>query len=215
MAKDEKLNIVHVDIDKIKPRELNANQMDEDKFQFLVDYMSKAGYVQPIITVSNDDGTYTIVDGEHRWKAAQANKITKLDIVVVDLDLKEQDIMCINMNQIHGELNPAKFGALLRSITSTTDAAAAEQLSHLIAMERAEIDAYLKITEEVEESEYASGKKEAEYHNYKFKVSVNDLEFFEDCFERVRCSYKTQSDDDILYNLCAFYLSREGDVVEE
>lgn len=210
MSKNTKLNVQHVQVNQIIPREINANRMDEGKFDFLVKYMNKAGYVQPIIVVDNGDQTFTIVDGEHRWRAAQENGLTDLDVIVVDLSIREQDIMSLNMNLIHGELQPDKFGALLRNLVDGGDEQAAEQLSELIAMDKKELDAWLKVTEEVEESDYATQDVIPEFITFKFKVATNDEEFILDAFDKIRSMYHVKEDDEILYNLCAYFLSREA-----
>jgi len=208
MTINTKLNVKRVGINDIHPRELNANAMEEDKFDFLVKYMGKAGYVQPIIVVEGESG-YTIVDGEHRWRAAKEAGADELDVVVVDLDLREQDIMSINMNMIKGELMPDKFGAILRNIVDGEDSAAAYELSQLIAMEQSEIEAYLRITEDIEEVDYSHEGFTPQYITYKFKVPVDDQSYFEECFDHIRKKFPVNDDTDILYNLCSYYMRRE------
>jgi ParB/RepB/Spo0J family partition protein len=208
MSVNTKLNVKRVGIHDILPREINANAMEEDKFDFLVKYMGKAGYVQPIIVVEGESG-YTIVDGEHRWRAAKEAGADELDVVVVDLDLREQDIMSINMNMIKGELMPDKFGALLRNIVEGEDSAAAHELSQLIAMEQSEIEAYLRITEEVEEADYSHEGFTPQFITYKFKIPADDQNYFEECFDHIRKKFPVNDDADLLYNLCSYYMRRE------
>ena len=204
MAINTKLNVKTVNIDDIKPRDINANKMDESKFDFLVKYMEKTGYVQPIIVVDDGDGSFTIVDGEHRWRAAKENNAASLDVIIVDMDLREQDIMSINMNQIKGELQPDKFGEMLRRIVDGDSEAAAGELSGLIAMDQSEIDAYLKITEEVEASDFSKEDYVKPYFSYHFKVKTEDCDDFEKCFDHLKARYPIKEDGDLLYNLVSF-----------
>lgn len=211
MAINTKLNVQTVSIDDIKPRDINANKMEESKFDFLVKYMEKTGYVQPIIVVDDGDGSYTIVDGEHRWRAAKENAASTLDVIIVDMDLREQDIMSINMNQIKGELQPDKFGEMLRRIVDGESDTAASELSSLIAMDQSEIDAYLKITEEVEASDYAKEDYVKPFFSYHFKVKTEECVDLDKCFDHIRARYPIKEDGDILLNLVSFYMRRQDE----
>jgi ParB family chromosome partitioning protein len=65
-------SISDVDIDLIHP---NPNQprreFDEDALNELSESIAHIGIIQPITLRSRDDGTYLIIAGERRWRAAQ------------------------------------------------------------------------------------------------------------------------------------------------
>ena len=56
----------------MQPNSYNPNRQNEHEFKLLCSSMQEDGFTQPIIVAS--DGT--IVDGEHRWRAAQARIAT-------------------------------------------------------------------------------------------------------------------------------------------
>lgn len=219
MPKVEKINVITIGIDDITPNAYNPNEMDDSKFEFLKDYMQEQGYIQPIIVVEDKEieGRYIIVDGEHRWKAAKVNGITSIQVVLTDMDLKERQIATINTNLIHGELNPAKFGKLLRDMVEGDAKQAVGALAQQIAMDEEEIKAYLKLTENMD-MEYEKEIQEApEMIQLKFNVKLQDIEFYNRCFARVREMYPIKYDEDIIYNLCMFFITYADDesLVEE
>ena len=211
--KQNPLDIRTVDINKIKPRDLNSNEMRQSKYDFLVKYMGKVGYVQPIIVYDNGDDTYTIIDGEHRLRAAKDNKLSELEVIVTTLTPQEQDIMSVNMNLIHGEINPSVFAELLGRIVDANDPLAPDKLAELIALEKKEAEVWLHISKEVEDIEDTTiiqdEKNKFDKIVYKFKVNEEDAEVVNDCIRRAMQKFNLEEVDDVLFEISAYFLARE------
>lgn len=200
-----KIPLETVDIDDILPREINPNEMDAKMFAFLTQYIHGAGYLQPILVVREED-KFRIIDGEHRWRASKADGYTALDVVVVDKSLREQIIAQLNFNLIHGELNPAKYGAVLTLLMG--DDLNSADLSKVIAMEQSEIDAYIALGQNINEGLYEQNKtKEKLTRKYTIVIRKDDKEFIDGAMSRVDEFFNLNDPADTLYNLCQFFLN--------
>jgi ParB/RepB/Spo0J family partition protein len=102
-------------VDQIAPSDLNPNRMTIEEFQGLVDSVKNAGFLwsNPIIVRPNGNGTYEIVDGEHRWRAAKKLGIGKVPCDIVEMDDLEADRHRVILNKDRGSLDYFKLSKLL------------------------------------------------------------------------------------------------------
>ena len=105
---------VVLDIDACQPVEWNPNQEDLATFNELVRTIKEVGFTDPIQVVPLEDGdTYSIVAGEHRWKAAKLAGMTQVTAVVhPEWDDDKQRIENIRHNVMRGKFDPQKFTEL-------------------------------------------------------------------------------------------------------
>ena len=72
------VNWMWVNRTSVKPNSYNPNEMDDRQYQQTKAALKKYGWVLPIVT--RPDGT--IIDGEHRWRAAGELGMTKVPVIV-------------------------------------------------------------------------------------------------------------------------------------
>lgn len=108
-------DIVRMDLELGQLREWkgNPNSMDENEFRLLVENIIEVGFIDPVTAVEQEDGTYLIIGGAHRWKAA---KELGMDTIPVDVVQGEQwddadlvKFQNVRLNVIHGKMDPEKF----------------------------------------------------------------------------------------------------------
>lgn len=129
-----------IDIEDIIPNDFNPNVLADAKFNKLVDDIKQHGVVGSIVVMKHPtiDGKYMIIDGEHRWRAAQLAGIKKVWCDVVEADLTEAQRRTVFFNVVKGKLDPVKFTALW------------ERLSKQSGLTRDELKEWLGITSESE-----------------------------------------------------------------
>ena len=80
--------VVEIDINKIKP---NPNQprknFDPEALNELASSIRTHGIVQPIVVNDLKDGTYLIIAGERRWRAARLCGFTTVPAVISPVSL--------------------------------------------------------------------------------------------------------------------------------
>ncbi len=97
------LRISEVEPNKDQPRKY----FDKEALQQLADSIGEHGVIQPLIVRSMPSGSYRIIAGERRWRAAKMAGLSEIPVVIRD-DLTEEQAMQIAMieNLQRENLNP-------------------------------------------------------------------------------------------------------------
>ena len=114
---------------KISQIEPNSNQprkvFDIEKLQLLADSIQEHGIVQPIVVKKNDNGFYTIIAGERRWRAARIAGISDVPVVIKDYDEKTVAEVSLIENLQREDLNPIEealgYSRLIEEFKLTQD----------------------------------------------------------------------------------------------
>lgn len=109
----ERLKVEYVDTMSIAPNDYNPNRQSEKDFQLLLRSMTEDGFTQPIV-VQRD--TTTIVDGEHRWRAAQHLGLKQVPVVFVDMTVEQMRISTLRHNRARGSEDQDLVAAVLRDL---------------------------------------------------------------------------------------------------
>ena len=115
-------------ISDIEPRHDQPRKtFDRESLELLADSIAAYGVLQPIIVRENADlnGTYEIIAGERRWRAAKMAGLSEIPAVVFDGDeLKAAQVALIENIQ-REDLNPVEeamgYGALIDKFGLTQD----------------------------------------------------------------------------------------------
>ena len=95
---------------KISQVEPNPNQprktFDQEKLHALSDSIAEHGLLQPIAVKKNENGFYTIIAGERRWRAAKMAGLKEIPAVVYDFDDKAVAELSLIENLQREDLNP-------------------------------------------------------------------------------------------------------------
>lgn len=94
-------------VELIKP---NPNQprtkIDPQALSGLASSIEANGVVQPLLVRPLPDGSYELIAGERRWRAAQEAGLTKVPAVVRDQELAERLQVALIENMVREDLNP-------------------------------------------------------------------------------------------------------------
>ena len=149
MIEDKKGSVQTLRISDVEPRKDQPRKdFDEEALDLLADSISIHGVLQPIIVRENSDfpGTYEIIAGERRWRAAKRIALSEIPAVVVDGDdLKVAQIALVE-NVQREDLNPVEeafaYQALIERFGLTQ-----EQLSKQVGRSRSAIANMLRLTD--------------------------------------------------------------------
>lgn len=95
----ERLEVVYVPIDSVKPNAYNPNRQDPETMELLKRSIREDGFTQPIIAQS---ASRQIVDGEHRWRAARDEGMTEIPVVFVDMSDEQMRVATLRHNRARG-----------------------------------------------------------------------------------------------------------------
>jgi ParB/RepB/Spo0J family partition protein len=123
-----------VPIDSVHPNEYNPNRQSDHEFELLLASIRADGFTTPVVVTADN----TIVDGFHRWKAAQELGMTEVPVVRVDMDAAQARVSTLRHNRARGEEDIELATAILRDLDSLgmLDHAQEELLLDSVDLER-------------------------------------------------------------------------------
>lgn len=96
-----------VPVDAIRPNPRQPRtDFNEDALQELADSIATHGVLQPVVVTVADDGSFEIIMGERRWRAAQRAGITDIPVIVREADDQEKLELALIENIVRENLNP-------------------------------------------------------------------------------------------------------------
>lgn len=145
---------LQVDVDLLAPNEQQPRlQMDDAKLEELANSIKANGIIQPIL-VRRTGGTYRIIAGERRWRAAQRAGLMKVPVVIREVaEGSEKQLLELALieNIQRENLNPVDE-ALAYQRLADEFALTQEQIAAAVGKDRSSVANYmrlLKLPEEV------------------------------------------------------------------
>jgi ParB family chromosome partitioning protein len=137
--------IVRIDIERIIPGDNQPRKIfRDDTLKELAASIKERGVLQPVIVSRVGDGTFRLIAGERRWKAAALAGLKKIPALIKDVSSRDAIEIALIENIQREELNPVEtaeaFQRLLREFHLTQ-----EDLSNRVGKDRATIANYLRI----------------------------------------------------------------------
>lgn len=149
MIEDKKDSVSKIKINDIEPRrDQPRKNFDEESIQLLADSISIHGVLQPIIVRENSDfpGTYEIIAGERRWRAAKMAGLSDIPAITVDGDdLKVAQIALVE-NVQRENLNPVEEAFAYQALVDRFGLTQ-EQLSKEVGKSRSAIANMLRLVD--------------------------------------------------------------------
>jgi len=153
---------MEIDVDQISPSEQQPRHHFEDaRLEELARSIKSNGIIQPIVVRRSADG-YRIIAGERRWRAAQRAGLTRVPVVVKDID-EGQPAQLLEMALIENiqreDLNPIDEAAAYEKL-STDFNMTQEAIAAAVGKDRSSIANHLRLLKLPQEvrAEVAAGR---------------------------------------------------------
>lgn len=112
----KRLVITYMPVGDITKNTWNPNRQDPHAFELLLKSISEDGFTQPIVVVKVTEdtkldpafreakvGDTVVVDGEHRWRAAQHLGFKEVPVVYTDMSPEQMRIATLRHNRARGD----------------------------------------------------------------------------------------------------------------
>jgi ParB family chromosome partitioning protein len=137
--------VIKIEIAKIVPNVHQPRKIFKDEaLQELAHSIQERGVLQPLIVSRVGDGTFRLIAGERRWRAAQLAGLKKVPALVKEVSSQDALEIALIENIQREELNPIEtaeaFEHLMKEFNMTQDA-----LSERVGKDRATIANYLRL----------------------------------------------------------------------
>ena len=143
--------LAEVDISRIKPSPYQPRRhFDEEKLAELAASIQNSGIIQPVVLAKEADGSYTLIAGERRWRAAQLAKLTRIPAVFRELPEEKKAEYALIENIQRQDLNPVEEAMAYKSLLDRYHLTQ-EELSGRLGKKRSTITNMLRILKLPEE----------------------------------------------------------------
>ena len=130
---DDEKDSLFLLINDIEPnRDQPRSIFDETSLSQLADSIAEHGILQPLLVRPMSDGSYQIVAGERRWRAAKMAGLSAVPVVIKELNDSEAAIFALIENLQREDLNPVEEAAGIKRLIDEfglTQEQAAQKLS--------------------------------------------------------------------------------------
>ncbi|MEE9524036.1 MAG: ParB/RepB/Spo0J family partition protein [Thermodesulfovibrionales bacterium] len=142
---DEGLEIVNLQITKIVPNKNQPRKNFKDAaLKELSLSIKEKGVIQPILVSRQNDGSYSLIAGERRWRAASLAGLKKIPVIIKKVDEKDSLELSLIENIQRENLNPIEMASSFDYLLNTYDLTQ-ENLSKQIGKDRATIANYMRL----------------------------------------------------------------------
>jgi ParB family chromosome partitioning protein len=144
-----------IPLDKLK---VNPDQprkvFNETELRELADSIREHGIIQPVLAEDAGDGTYTLIAGERRCRAARLAGLDEVPVLIRDYSAEKRMIVSLIENVQRSDLNPIEEAAAYQKLISLTGLSQDEVAARVGKSRSAVANALrlLKLPENVRES---------------------------------------------------------------
>ncbi len=137
--------ILYIDIGRILPGTYQPRKtFSADSLRELSQSIKEKGVLQPILVSRTGDGSFSLIAGERRWRAATLAGLKKIPAMVKNVATEDAFEMALIENIQREDLNPVEtaeaFSRLMTEFGLTQ-----EELSDRVGKERATVANYLRL----------------------------------------------------------------------
>lgn len=126
VEKDARDDIRMIKVSLIEPRrDQPRKNFDREQLQALANSISEHGVIQPIIVVEGENGYYSIIAGERRWRASKLANLSEIPAIVRTYDELQIAEVALIENLQREDLNPIEealgYKTLMDKFSMTQD----------------------------------------------------------------------------------------------
>jgi ParB-like chromosome segregation protein Spo0J len=186
--------------DALTPNPWNPNRMDDFMFRKEIESIKAFGFVVPIVVRSVPSGL-EIIDGEHRWRAAQQLKLERIPIWdlgrISDVDAKQLTIV---LNETRGQPDKDKLAALIRDLQISEPTHALMTVLPFTEQAFAELAALPQFDwQQLEHMSSAPGSpaERSQWIERVYRLPKDVAEVLDQALARVKANVKRELDDEL------------------
>ena len=137
--------MAEVAISDIEPNPLQPRrEFDEEALSELADSIAQLGVIQPITLKRRDDGKYTIISGERRWRASQRAGLETLPAYIREVDDENLHAMALVENIQRQDLNAIEIALGMQRLIDECGLTQ-EAMAEKVGKKRSTVSNYMRL----------------------------------------------------------------------
>lgn len=133
-----------IPITQLHPNPWNPNRMNDRQYQAAIESITTYGFIDPITARPHPDqeNAYQVIDGEHRYKAAQELGIENVPITLIHVTDAQAKKLTIILNETRGRADTIDLATLLDNLAQDLNP---DELINALPYTQAELDELLSM----------------------------------------------------------------------
>jgi ParB family chromosome partitioning protein len=132
-------------VELVKPNPSQPRtRFDSEALTALADSIETSGVVQPLLVRPLLDGSYELIAGERRWRAAQQAGLDKVPAIVRDSEQAEQLQVALIENMVREDLNPVEEARACAALVEELDVSK-EELARRVGRSRPAVSNLIRL----------------------------------------------------------------------
>ena len=115
---EDKLSVVHVPIDDLRPDPANPRRISDAELESLTRSIRRFGFVDPVIARREDK---SVIGGHQRLLAARRLGLASVPVVLVDLPAEQARLLNLALNRISGSWDEELLARLLSELDAAPE----------------------------------------------------------------------------------------------
>ncbi len=137
--------VIKLDIDRILPGDYQPRKVFRDEsLKELAESIKEKGVIQPIIVTRVGDGTFKLIAGERRLRAARLAGLKKIPAIIKDIASKESLEIALIENIQREDLNPIETALAFERLKNEFNLTQ-EEIAKKVGKDRASVANYLRL----------------------------------------------------------------------
>ncbi|MBV9302195.1 MAG: ParB/RepB/Spo0J family partition protein [Acidobacteriaceae bacterium] len=142
---EDRDQLLHVPLDQLRTNEEQPREsFDGEKLQELAQSIEANGVIQPITVRKESNGTYTIIAGERRWRAARLAGLKEIPAVVRTVEQNQMLELALIENLQREDLNPVETATAFQRLAAE-HGLSHEQIAERTGKDRSTITNFLRL----------------------------------------------------------------------
>jgi len=184
LLEEKEGELFYVDVSQIKPNPFQTRR-DFTGIDELAESIKQSGVLQPILLRKNEDGTFTLIAGERRWRAALKAGLKRIPAIIKDIDERESAVITLVENVMRDDLSPLELAEDLEKLR-TEFSLTHEELAGITGMDRSSITNLLRLLKLPEKIKEALHRGEINAGQARALLSIKDPKRMMDVFEKIK-----------------------------
>jgi ParB family chromosome partitioning protein len=116
-AMSQAAGVLELPVDSIRPNPHQPRQaIQPEQLEELAASMREHGVLQPLVVTRSDDGAYTLIAGERRWRAARVAGLERVPVIIKEATPREMLELALVENLQRADLNPLEEAHAYRTL---------------------------------------------------------------------------------------------------
>ena len=200
-----------VKLTEIRLNKYNPNVVSDEIMEQLVKRIEEEGFLQPVLLRNippEGEIKYEVIDGEHRFLAAQKAGYDEVPSIIVDKKLPDAMISTINMNKLRGEFDTLKLAEVIHELNQTYSIEELEEKLGYSSDEMQGLENLLKFDYDQFKDENEALDESGEAKEYRFEVVLTQDQY--DTIMKALELTNTEENSEGISLICKDYLNTHG-----